>query len=159
MGGAPPRTPRAARNNLPSSWGDGEDDSPVAETLEKAKDMINKLRVDIDMESTFCPGVRRGYVIVPHKPRPNETGGAAAGKTPAGPPLASHRQHRHGEEGQWTNAFSLDADEPVAGEETPSPVGRQSQATHPVDHGGRRMDLKSNGRQERYGCMRPEYAQ
>eukprot|EP00439_Symbiodinium_sp_Y106_P029447 s3659_g3.t1 len=54
--------------------GGWEDDSPAAETLEKAKDMTHKLRVDIDMDSAFCPGVRRGYVIVPYKPRPNENG-------------------------------------------------------------------------------------
>ncbi|CAE7205709.1 unnamed protein product [Symbiodinium sp. CCMP2592] len=51
------------------------DDSPATETLEKAKDMMNQLRVDLDMEAAFCPGVRRGYVIIPYKARPNETGG------------------------------------------------------------------------------------
>ncbi|CAE7528629.1 unnamed protein product [Symbiodinium sp. CCMP2592] len=51
------------------------DDSPASETLEKAKDMMKQLRVDLDMEAAFCPGIRRGYVIIPYKARPNETGG------------------------------------------------------------------------------------
>ena len=37
---------------------------------------MHKLRVDIDLESAVCPGVRREYVIVPYKPHPNESGEA-----------------------------------------------------------------------------------
>ncbi|CAE7492290.1 unnamed protein product [Symbiodinium sp. CCMP2592] len=56
-------------------FGGWDDDTPAAETLQKAKDMVSQLRLDLDMDSAFCPGVRRGYVIIPYQARRNEAGG------------------------------------------------------------------------------------
>ena len=43
-------------------------------TLEKAKQVLQELQVDVDLGEAFVPGLRRGYIIVPMTPRQNETG-------------------------------------------------------------------------------------
>ena len=51
-------------------WGD---DTPAEETLRGVQQMIKDLRVDVDVDQAFVPGVRRGYAILPYGPRDNET--------------------------------------------------------------------------------------
>ena len=43
-------------------------------TLDKAKQMLQELKIDVDLEGAFVPGLRRGYVIVPMLPRRDENG-------------------------------------------------------------------------------------
>ena len=50
-------------------WGD---DSPAEETLNQVRQMVKDLRIDIDTEQAFVPGVRRGYAILPYEPREGE---------------------------------------------------------------------------------------
>ena len=49
------------------------EDQQAGETLDKAKDMVRQLRLNLDMDEAFVPGVRRGYVIIPYGPRGGET--------------------------------------------------------------------------------------
>ncbi|CAE7939467.1 unnamed protein product [Symbiodinium sp. KB8] len=51
-------------------WGD---DTPAEETLRGVQQMLKDLRVDVDADQAFVPGVRRGYAILPYGPRENET--------------------------------------------------------------------------------------
>ena len=44
----------------------------AASTLEAAKAMVAQLRLDIDFEEAFVPGIRRGYDIVPYTARSGE---------------------------------------------------------------------------------------
>ena len=49
------------------------EDQQASATLEKAKEMVRRLRININMEHAFVPGVRRGYAIVPYGPQGGET--------------------------------------------------------------------------------------
>ena len=51
-------------------WGD---DTPAEETLRGVQQMIKDLRVDVDTDMAFVPGVRRGYAILPYNPREGES--------------------------------------------------------------------------------------
>ena len=53
--------------------GGWSEEQQAAVTLAKATDVIRQLRVNLDMEEAFVPGIRRGYVIVPFRPRMGET--------------------------------------------------------------------------------------
>ncbi|CAE7730219.1 unnamed protein product, partial [Symbiodinium sp. CCMP2456] len=50
-------------------WGD---DTPADETMRGVVQMIKDLRVDVDTDQAFVPGVRRGYAILPYGPREGE---------------------------------------------------------------------------------------
>ena len=52
--------------------GGWEEDSLAADTLRQAQATAAQLRLDIDMEQAFVPGIRRGYVIVPLQYKPDE---------------------------------------------------------------------------------------
>ena len=51
------------------------DDQEANSTLQLAKDAVASLQLDVDMEKSFVPGVRRGYLVVPYMPRTNESEG------------------------------------------------------------------------------------
>ena len=52
----------------------GWDPDTAAETmLELAKTYIRELRLDVDVERLFVPGVRRGFAILPYATRPGES--------------------------------------------------------------------------------------
>ena len=120
--------------------GGWDDESPAAETLQKAKEMIQQLRIDIDME--LLPGRAQG---VRHCAIPGTTGrdgGAAEGAPPTSPPPRAHRQHCHGEKGRWSDQIPLDAAVAIARETAKGPAGRQSEAPHPLPRG---KPARSNG--------------
>ena len=48
------------------------DDQEAATTLHLAKEACNNLKLDIDMQDAFVPGIRRGYLVSPHKLKENE---------------------------------------------------------------------------------------
>ena len=47
--------------------GGWDENTPAAETLHHAHSTAAQLRLDIDMEGAFVPGIRRGYAIIPLK--------------------------------------------------------------------------------------------
>ncbi|CAE7232440.1 unnamed protein product [Symbiodinium sp. CCMP2592] len=72
-----PRWPNVAdeseRRRPAMVMGGWDEDQAAETTLARAKQMIADLRVDLDMTEAFCPGVRRGFVIIPYKQRGDET--------------------------------------------------------------------------------------
>ena len=40
--------------------------------LRLAKEACQTLKLDMDMQEAFVPGVRRGYLVVPYRPRSSE---------------------------------------------------------------------------------------
>ena len=55
--------------------GGWDENTPAAETLHHAHSTAAQLRLDIDMEGAFVPGIRRGYAIIPLKYKQDETEG------------------------------------------------------------------------------------
>ena len=55
--------------------GGWDENTPAAETLRHAHSIAAQLRLDIDMEGAFVPGIRRGYAIIPLKFKQDETEG------------------------------------------------------------------------------------
>ncbi|CAE6973508.1 ZRANB3 [Symbiodinium natans] len=45
-------------------WGDN---TPANEVIEKATQILRQLKVDIDYQDTFVPGIRRGFALIPLK--------------------------------------------------------------------------------------------
>ena len=45
-------------------WGDN---TPANEVIEKATQILRQLKVDIDHQDTFVPGIRRGFALIPLK--------------------------------------------------------------------------------------------
>ena len=45
-------------------WGDN---TPANEVMEKATQILRQLKVDIDHQDTFVPGIRRGFALIPLK--------------------------------------------------------------------------------------------
>ncbi|CAE7361641.1 unnamed protein product [Symbiodinium sp. CCMP2592] len=48
-------------------------DQPAEETLQAAKTILRRLDVQLNPEDAFVPGLRRGYAIIPIKPKPFES--------------------------------------------------------------------------------------
>ena len=48
------------------------DDQEAAATMQLATEACNNLHLDIDMQEAFVPGLRRGYLVIPYKPKVNE---------------------------------------------------------------------------------------
>ena len=59
------------------------DDQEASTTLQLAKDAVNNLHLDMDMEEAFVPGIRRGYLVVPYGPRNRESDGSMHGRLTA----------------------------------------------------------------------------
>ena len=53
--------------------GGWDPDTAAADTLEAANRLIRELRLDLDVEDIFVPGVRRGLAIVPYASREGES--------------------------------------------------------------------------------------
>ena len=49
------------------------EDTPASETLHNAQNTASQLRLDIDMGGAFVPGIRRGYAIIPIRPKDDES--------------------------------------------------------------------------------------
>ena len=49
------------------------EDTPASETLHNAQNTASQLRLDIDMGAAFVPGIRRGYAIIPIRPKDDES--------------------------------------------------------------------------------------
>ena len=49
------------------------DDQDAEITLRLANEACKSLQLDLDMDSAFVPGLRRGYLVVPYKPRQQES--------------------------------------------------------------------------------------
>ena len=45
------------------------DDQPAEDTVQKAREYLQKLRVPLDLQGLFTPGLRRGYSILPIEPK------------------------------------------------------------------------------------------
>ena len=59
------------------SWPEKKErEREAAETLDLARKLIQELRLDVDTEDIFVPGVRRGFAILPYAARDGETGEA-----------------------------------------------------------------------------------
>ena len=52
--------------------GGWDPDTAATDMLENAKKLIQELRLDLDTEDIFVPGVRRGFAIVPYGARSGE---------------------------------------------------------------------------------------
>ena len=48
-------------------------DQAAEDTLKAAKDILRRLDVQLNPDDLFVPGVRRGYAIMPIKPRGQES--------------------------------------------------------------------------------------
>ncbi|CAE7027707.1 unnamed protein product [Symbiodinium sp. CCMP2592] len=53
--------------------GGWHEDQHAEQTSAAAKQMVTDLRIDLDVDAAFCPGVRRGFVIIPYEPRNGES--------------------------------------------------------------------------------------
>ena len=72
LGGHQPHHGEEDRRQPALILGGWEEDSLAADTLQQAQATAAQLRLDMDMEQAFVPGIRRGYVIVPLQHKPDE---------------------------------------------------------------------------------------
>ena len=56
-----------------SSTSTGLPNTLAADVLDKANAMARDLKLEISLQDAFVPGVRRGFVLIPLKPRADET--------------------------------------------------------------------------------------
>ena len=48
-------------------------DTLASEVLDKANAMARDLKLELNLQDSFVPGVRRGFVLIPRKPQQDET--------------------------------------------------------------------------------------
>ena len=132
--------------------GGWEGDTPAAEVLQKAKDVVRQLQLDVDVDHMFVPGVRRGFTLIPLQgAHHDETGEGyrqriqnAITKVRQAKVQLGRRRRR--------GALLVPRHESATREETSSPLGSKSEEVHSGAWGAQASD---RGRIRHGYCLVP----